>query len=87
MSDAPKPQRIRVLNDLFRHTFMGGRVLLTTGVAALPLDTKARVILAVQQFKDFDEGNDPHGEHDFGSFEVDGENSWSREMFNTKVDV
>jgi hypothetical protein len=65
--------RIRVLNDHFRTTFVGGQVVMTAGVAALPLDVKARVLLAAQAFKDFDEGNDPHGEHDFGSFEVDGE--------------
>lgn len=73
IASIPKPQRIRVLNDLFRVTFQGGRVMLTSGVAGLPVDTKARVILAVQQFKDFDEGNDPHNEHDFGAFEVDDE--------------
>ncbi len=61
---------IRVLNDNFRSTFLGGRVLLTPGVSELPLDLKANVLLSVRDFKNFDEGNDPHGEHDFGSFEV-----------------
>jgi hypothetical protein len=63
---------IRVLNDTFRSTFVGGRVLMTQGVDALPLDTKARVLLAVQSFSDFTKENDPHGEHDFGSFDLDG---------------
>ena len=73
--DTPaKSRRIRVLNDNFRTTFVGAQVVTTAGVAALPIDVKARVFLAVQSFKDFDEGNDPHGEHDFGSFEVEGEN-------------
>src|SRR4029077_2821194 len=66
--------RIRVLNDNFRTTFIGGQVVMTSGVAALPIDVKARVLLATQSFKDFDEGNDPYREHDFASFEVDGEN-------------
>jgi hypothetical protein len=65
--------RIRVLNDNFRSTFVGGQVLMTAGVAALPLDTKARVLLAVQHFSQFSADNDPHREHDFGSFEIDGE--------------
>lgn len=73
LAEIPRAQRIRVLNDNFRRMFLGGRVMLTQGVAALPLDTKARVLLAVQSFKEFDEGNDPHGEHDFGAFETDGE--------------
>ncbi len=65
--------RIRVLNDNFRSTFVGGRVALTAGVDALRLDTKARVLLAVQSFSNFTKDNDPHGEHDFGSFSVEGE--------------
>ena len=65
--------RIRVLNDNFRTMFIGGRVVVTAGVRALPLDVNARVLLAVQSFADFTEDNDPHGEHDFGSFEVGGE--------------
>jgi hypothetical protein len=59
-----------VLNDNFRSTFVGGRTVMTAGVNALPLATKARVILAVQSFSNFTKDNDPHGEHDFGSFEA-----------------
>jgi uncharacterized protein DUF3768 len=64
--------RIRVLNDNFRSTFIGGRVVTTLGVAELPLDVKAHVLLNVQRFADFNAENDPHGEHDFGSFEFGG---------------
>jgi len=64
---------IRILNDNFRSTFVGGRVVMTLGINALPIDTKARVLLAVQSFSNFTKDNDPHGEHDFGSFEIDGE--------------
>ncbi|QWG14279.1 DUF3768 domain-containing protein [Bradyrhizobium sediminis] len=63
-------RRIRVLNDFFRSTFLGGRVVMTAGVAALPIDLQARAVLAVQQFSEFDRENDPHGQHDFGSIEV-----------------
>jgi DNA-directed RNA polymerase subunit RPC12/RpoP len=66
--------RIKVLNDNFRRTFTGGQVYLTTGVAALEARKKAQVLEAVRKFSLFDEGNDPHGEHDFASIEVDGEN-------------
>jgi hypothetical protein len=68
-----KSDRIRVLNDNFRSTFVGGRVLTTAGVAELPVDTKARLLLAVQSFSNFTNDNDPHGEHDFGSIELEGE--------------
>ena len=37
---------------------------------ALPIDTKARVLLAVQSFSNFTKDNDPHGEHDFGNFQI-----------------
>jgi hypothetical protein len=68
-----KSDRIRVLNDNFRSTFVGGQVMLTQGVSELPLDTKARVLLAVQSFSNFTKDNDPHGKHDFGSVEIEGE--------------
>jgi hypothetical protein len=66
--------RIRLLNDNFRTTFVGGQVVMTQSVSELQIDEKARIILAVQSFTDFDAENDPHGEHDFGNFELAGEN-------------
>jgi hypothetical protein len=68
-----KTDSIRLLNDNFRSTLVGGRVVMTAGVDALPIDTKARVLLAVQSFSDFTKDNDPHGEHDFGEIELGGE--------------
>jgi hypothetical protein len=65
--------RIRLLNDNFRCTYVGGHVVMTQGVNALPIDTKARVVLAVQSFNKFTADNDPHHEHDFGGFEIEGE--------------
>jgi|SRR5579862_370689 len=62
--------RIRVLNDNFRSTFIGGRLLLTSGVSELPIDVKAKALLTVKAFKDFTGDNDPYSEHDFGSFEI-----------------
>jgi hypothetical protein len=46
---------------------------MTAGVDALPIDTKACVLLAVQSFSNFTKDNDPHGEHDFGSIKIEGE--------------
>jgi hypothetical protein len=66
-------ERIRLLNDNFRTTFVGGRIVMTQGVSEIPMDARAHILLAVQSFKDFDTGNDPHGEHDFGSFDLAGE--------------
>ena len=65
--------KIAVLNDNLRTTFVGGQVVMTAAVNELPLDVKARVIRGVQSFSKFDADNDPHHEHDFGSFEIGGE--------------
>jgi hypothetical protein len=75
--------RIRVLNDNFRSTFIGGQLVMTAGVADLPLDVKARVLIQVQRFTNFHADNDPHGEHDFGSFEVaDDKFSWKIDYYD-----
>ena len=64
--------RIRELNDAFRETFRGGLVVMTAGVAELPDCVKAQALKKVATFDSFTEDNDPHGEHDFGSFEMVG---------------
>jgi hypothetical protein len=63
---------IRELNDRFRTTMTGGRMLMTAGVNALPSDVKAMVIWRVATFSEFTADNDPHEEHDFGNFELAG---------------
>jgi Protein of unknown function (DUF3768) len=65
-------ERIRALNDAFRTTMTGGKVFLTAGVDALPSDVKAIVIRRVATFSEFNEQNDPHQEHDFGTFSLSG---------------
>jgi uncharacterized protein DUF3768 len=64
---------IALLNDNFRRSFIGGRVHLTLGVSELPIDVKAQALLRVQSFDDFTKDNDPYKEHDFGRFEVNGQ--------------
>jgi len=49
-----------------------GRIMMTAGVAALPSDVQAMIVRRVATFSDFNADNDPHGEHDFGSFELSG---------------
>jgi Protein of unknown function (DUF3768) len=72
-------QLIRSLNDAFRtesltdHPLLtGNKLLITRGVADRGNNFVARAVKAVQEFSNFTENNDPHGEHDFGSFELDG---------------
>ena len=61
---------IALLNDLARITLTDCRVVITQGIAALnDLDA---IMAKVQAFNDFNERNDPYGEHDFGAIEHDG---------------
>jgi len=67
--------RIRELNDVFRTKFIGfGRVFLTAGIAAKSKDAQDEIVRRVMAFSDFTPENDPHGEHDFGAFDYEGEN-------------
>ena len=64
--------RIRALNDAVRWFPIGGELFLTRGIADLPWHEQAAILDRVQTFDDFTEDNDPHGEHDFGSFDHHG---------------
>ena len=60
--------RIGFLNDNFRKTYIGGKVLLTRGIAALPERDQVDIMEKVRTFDAFTEDNDPYREHDFGAF-------------------
>jgi hypothetical protein len=67
-----RTSRIRALNDELRHTFTGGMAVMTPGIAALGQEAVERIVKTIAVFDDFCHANDPHEEHDFGSFEADG---------------
>jgi hypothetical protein len=62
-------EKIRALNDAFRTTLQGGRVLMTAGVDALSNVNKSLLLAKVREFDAFTPDNDPHEEHDFGAIE------------------
>ena len=68
-----KSARIRALNDQLRQNFADGIAVMTPGVAALGAEAVARIVKTIAVFDDFCHANDPHEEHDFGSFEADGQ--------------
>ena len=67
-----KTTRIRALNDELRQNFADGIAVMTPGVAALGAEAVARIVKTIAVFDDFCHANDPHEEHDFGAFDVDG---------------
>lgn len=73
LTEEQTKSRIRKLNDLAR-TAMGVASVVnqTTGIKALDPRDQSRIREKVELFRDFNPGNDPHQEHDFGSFEHDG---------------
>lgn len=61
------------LNDQFRKgPSRYGKAYTTDGVTAQGPEFVLRALAATAAFDAFSADNDPHGEHDFGSFELDG---------------
>lgn len=79
--------RIAALNDAFRKNPLDrslGKLYMTAGVNANGPEFAARAIAAVIAFDMFTHDNDPHHEHDFGSFELDGEKLfWKIDYYST----
>jgi Protein of unknown function (DUF3768) len=61
------------LNDEFRSTFEGGKVLMTTSVNALPVELRSAALVTVQAFTVFTKDNDPYDEHDWAGFTLNGQ--------------
>lgn len=82
-----KTSAIAKLNDVFRQSFTGGQVMLTAGVSDLAGSTKAQLLNQVRNFTAFGKNNDPHGEHDFGNVEIDGQNYFCKiDYYNLSLD-
>jgi hypothetical protein len=83
-----KRAKIRALNDAFRTSFRGGRVMMTAGVAALEAPVRDAVIEKIRAFDAFDDNNDPWGEHDFVSVEHDGQTFFAKiDYYDRKLEA
>ena len=79
MSEQQRPvSEIARLNDEFRHNTSGRNVVITPGVQEIP--TLGALLMVVRSFDDFNEDNDPYGEHDFGAFD------WEQDRIFFKID-
>jgi hypothetical protein len=77
---ADNVEKIAALNDEFRRTGEGGQIVVTAAFNGLPPAEQAYLFRQVRLFDEFNAANDPYGEHDFGSFEYDGQ------RINFKID-
>lgn len=88
----PEKEIIRLLNDELRRNLFCGGAFMTPGVAALGADVAERIFQTISVFDNFCSENDPHEEHDFGSFEVEGHqvffkiDAFSRDMMGASPD-
>lgn len=74
---------IKTLNDNFRQTFIGGRVMLTAGINAKSQDDIAKILSEVRHFNNFTKDNDPYEEHDFGCIEYHGQQIfWKIDLYD-----
>lgn len=86
-----KKEMIRALNDALRadpsDTALG-LALVTRGVRSLGPSALRTILGQVRDFDRFDEGNDPHGEHDFGAFEYSADTIfWKIDYYNQAMDA
>lgn len=75
---------IAKLNDRFRqgdHSL--GKICTTQAVNSLPSADQQELFRLLRTFNDFTPGNDPYGEHDFGSIEFQGETYFLRSTTTT----
>jgi len=63
--------RIRALNDELRKHLLGGGAVITAGIAELGPEAVERLVKTIAVFDNFCHANDPHEEHDFGTFRFD----------------
>jgi hypothetical protein len=70
--------QIGALNDdLRRHlSRTSAMAFMTPGIAALGQEAVDRIVQTVATYDDFCRANDPHEEHDFGSFDAEGGNDF-----------
>ncbi|TDW20471.1 uncharacterized protein DUF3768 [Rhizobium azibense] len=64
---------VRALNDKLRRSGKGGQIVIVGALAQAESDEIRRAAVQVRDYVAFDPNDDPHGEHDFGSFEIDGQ--------------
>lgn len=92
--EAPARAILAEQNDIFRRALgrdavwngqvLQGMVVTTPGFRALPDTLQARLVAEVICFADFNEDNDPWGDHGFAVVEIDGTRIfWKIDLYDT----
>lgn len=75
---------IKTLNDNFRKTFAGGRVVWTAGIDSMDFIDVVKIMEKVRHFNNFTPDNDPYNEHNFGSFDYNSQKIfWKIDYYDT----
>ncbi|WOK37289.1 DUF3768 domain-containing protein [Sphingomonas sp. C3-2] len=78
--------RIAQLNDAFRKTGRGGRILMTQGIYALGVLAGIEILLLIRNFDDFSGENDPYFERDMGAFSYAGQRMlWKIDYYDSDM--
>lgn len=79
-----KTERIRQLNDAARKSLSG--LVVTSGVSCFPLDFQLELFRELKNYNNFNAGNDPHNEHDFGTILLGGcKFFWKIDYYDTSL--
>jgi hypothetical protein len=79
---------IAELNDRFRQGVSHlGKVVMTPAVSMMSIEQRVALMKMVRNFNDFNEDNDPHSEHDYGSIEFEGEDYlWKMDYYDVNYE-
>lgn len=97
MDNKSRSRQIAEQNDRFRKSVgvpptgreepVPGVALMTDGINALSIPQKLEIMTRVREFDSFTQDNDPYGEHDFGSFTLEGMGKiyWKIDYYDTTL--
>ena len=81
-------KKIRALNDAFRTSFSGGKVVLTAAVDTRDPELNHELFDKVRGFDAFSGDNDPYGEHDFGDIDIAGDKFfWKIDYYDKSMEM
>ena len=85
VENIPQEQAAKIakLNDAFRKDPTQGFIMLSQGMRANRLVDIDAIMEMFRSYNDFNENNDPYGEHDFGAFTFKGQKIfWKIDYFD-----